>query len=69
MKKSVRAITCDCGHSMSSEAVEEPSVSLGEMLFDQVRQHVDDHHPDLNLSNRDIWIMLAEKAYTPTDAE
>jgi len=69
MKKRIRAITCGCGHSMTAEADERTAVQLGEKLFDQVRQHADERHPDLNLSNRDVWIMLAEKAYTPSEVK
>ena len=65
--KRTRAVDCGCGHRMQAVADDrdKSSMPLGEKLFQLVREHVDETHPELNLSNRDIWILLAEKAYTP----
>ena len=64
-----RAVTCACGHTMTVESEDQQvTPSLGEQLFEQVREHVDKNHPTLNYSNKTIWVMLAEKAFTPSKA-
>lgn len=52
----MRAIVCPCGHRM--EAANDAE------LYKVVRRHVDEHHPELNLSKDDITAMIKEKAYS-----
>ena len=50
-----RKVTCPCGDTVfaSSDAA----------LFDAVRRHIDDEHPDRNLTDQEIYDKIA------TDAE
>ena len=68
MSKNIkRAVDCGCGHTIAvnSNQLIGQSTALGEKLFWEVRKHVDEDHPDLQWSNRTIWIFLAEKSYNP----
>jgi predicted small metal-binding protein len=37
-------------------------------LFGTVRRHIDEEHPDLNLSDDEIREVIAERAYEATDS-
>lgn len=50
-----RGIVCPCGHPM--EATDD------EDLFKVMRQHVDEQHPEKNLSRQDLLTMIDEKAF------
>ncbi|HET7462377.1 MAG TPA: hypothetical protein VFJ82_14075 [Longimicrobium sp.] len=49
-------IDCGCGHHLEASTVER--------LFALVRQHADEKHQDLRLSDQQIREMIAAKSYT-----
>ena len=51
----MRALDCDCGRHL--EAVND------EKLFDKAKEHVNRHHPEMQLSDERVREIVAEKAY------
>jgi predicted small metal-binding protein len=51
----MRAMDCSCGHHL--EAANDAE------LFEQARAHVDNDHPEMDLSNEELRSILAEGAY------
>ena len=51
----MRAMDCSCGHHMEAANDEE--------LFEQARAHVDDDHPEMDLSDEELHDILARGAY------
>jgi hypothetical protein len=56
----MRLIDCDCGATLQAANDDD--------LARVVRQHVDEEHPDMNLSDEQVQQLVAEKAYSATDA-
>jgi predicted small metal-binding protein len=56
----VRVIDCDCGHTLQAANDDD--------LVRVARQHVDQDHPDMDLSDDDLRALVADKAYTATDS-
>ncbi len=50
-----RAMDCQCGHHVEARDDEE--------LYEKVKQHVDDEHHDLRLTNEQIRELIRTKAY------
>ena len=56
----MRMIDCDCGATLQAANDDD--------LRRVVRQHVDEVHSDMSLSDEQVGELVAEKAYTATDA-
>ena len=56
----MRMIDCDCGHTLQAATDDE--------LFQVARQHVDEEHPDMSLSDEDVRGLVQEKAYEASDS-
>jgi hypothetical protein len=56
----MRVIDCDCGATL--QAADDDDLSR------VVRQHVDEVHPDMELDDEQVEALVAEQAYTATDA-
>ena len=56
----MRVIDCDCGATL--QAADDDDLSR------VVRQHMDEVHPDEKLDDRQVNALVAEQAYTATDA-
>lgn len=56
----MRVIDCECGQTLQAADDQE--------LADAVREHVDEAHPDMELDDEQVKGMVAEQAYTATDA-
>ena len=56
----MRVIDCDCGQTLQAANDAE--------LFRVARQHVDQDHPDMNLSDDDIRGLIDDKAYEASDS-
>jgi hypothetical protein len=56
----MRVIDCDCGTTLQAANDDD--------LFKAAREHVDQQHPDMELSDDDVRGLVAEKAYEATDA-
>jgi predicted small metal-binding protein len=56
----MQMLDCDCGHTLQAANDEE--------LFRAARQHVDQEHPDMNMSDDQVRQLVAEKAYSATDS-
>jgi hypothetical protein len=56
----MRVIDCDCGATLQAANDED--------LAGEVRKHVDDVHPDMGLDDKQVQGLVADQAYTATDA-
>jgi predicted small metal-binding protein len=56
----MRVIDCQCGATLKAANDED--------LAKAVRDHVDEAHPDLDLSDDQVEEMVAEQAYDAEDA-
>ena len=56
----MRVIDCDCGTTLQAANDDE--------LLEQVKQHVDEAHPDMNLDDDSAREMVAQQAYDATDS-
>jgi predicted small metal-binding protein len=56
----MRVIDCDCGATLQAANDDD--------LFRVARRHVDEQHPDMQLSDDDIRGLIADKAYSATDS-
>lgn len=56
----MRVIDCECGAIVQAANDEE--------LAGQVRAHVEEEHPDMQLDDDALRRMVDERAYTATDA-
>ena len=52
-----RVIDCACGHQLM--AADEPT------LFRAAREHAGQAHPDLNLTDEQVWQVVREQGYDP----
>jgi hypothetical protein len=56
----MRMIDCDCGATLQAANDDD--------LFRVARQHVDEVHPDMDLSDEQVRALVDEKAYSATDS-
>ena len=56
----MRVIDCQCGTTLQAANDED--------LAKAVRDHVDESHPDMDLSDDQVQEMVAEEAYDAEDA-
>jgi predicted small metal-binding protein len=56
----MRVIDCQCGTTLKAANDED--------LASAVREHVNEKHPDMDLSDEQVQEMVAEQAYDADDA-
>jgi predicted small metal-binding protein len=56
----MRVIDCDCGTTLQAANDDD--------LFKAAREHVDEAHPEMELSDDQVRSLVADKAYEATDA-
>jgi len=56
----MRVIDCQCGTTLKAANDED--------LESTVREHVNEEHPDMDLSDEQVQEMVAEQAYDAEDA-
>jgi hypothetical protein len=56
----MRVIDCQCGTTLKAANDED--------LVGAVREHVNEEHPDMDLSDEQVQEMVAEQAYDAEDA-
>ena len=56
----MRVIDCDCGDTLQAANDDD--------LFQVARQHVDQQHPDMEMSDEQVRGLVEERAYTATDS-
>ena len=56
----MRILDCDCGQTLQAANDDE--------LAHAARKHVEEAHPDMDLSDDQIRGLISEKAYTATDS-
>ena len=56
----MRVIDCDCGQTLQAGNDED--------LLKEVRAHVDQEHPDMQLSDDQVQELVASKAYEASDS-
>ena len=58
--QAMRVIDCDCGETLQAANDDD--------LARRVREHLDSHHPDTEMSDDEIQTFVADKAYAATDS-
>jgi predicted small metal-binding protein len=56
----MRVLDCDCGTTLQAANDEE--------LVEQVKQHIEQEHPDMDASDDDVRARVSEQAYDATDS-
>jgi hypothetical protein len=56
----MRVIDCDCGETLSAANDDD--------LFQATRRHVDEAHPDMDMSDEQVRELVASKAYEASDS-
>ena len=56
----MRVIDCQCGTTLKAANDDD--------LVSTVREHVDEEHPDMDLTDEQVREMVAEEAYDAADA-
>jgi Protein of unknown function (DUF1059) len=56
----MRVIDCECGTTLQAANDDD--------LASQVRQHVDEHHPDMKLDDDQVRELVASRAYEASDS-
>ncbi len=56
----MRVIDCDCGKTLQAANDDD--------LFKAAREHVDEAHPDMQLSDEQVRDLVSERAYEATDS-
>jgi len=56
----MRVLDCDCGHTLQAANDDD--------LASQVRAHVDDEHPDMDLNDEQVRQLVDERAYEAADS-
>jgi len=56
----MRVIDCDCGTTLQAANDDD--------LFKAAREHVDEAHPEMELSDDQVRSLVADKAYEAMDA-
>jgi len=58
--QTMKVIDCDCGRTLQAANDDD--------LAKQTRAHVDEEHPDLDMSDDQVREFVASKAYEATDS-
>ena len=56
----MRVIDCDCGRTLQAANDDD--------LAKAVREHVDKHHPEMELSDEQVSELVARRAYEAADS-
>ena len=56
----MRVIDCDCGKTLQAANDDD--------LYKAAREHVDEAHPDMQLSDEQVRNLVSERAYEATDS-
>jgi hypothetical protein len=56
----MRVIDCDCGHTLQAANDDD--------LAKEARAHIDEVHPDMELSDEQVRELVASKAYDASDS-
>jgi hypothetical protein len=56
----MRVIDCDCGTTLQAANDDD--------LTGQVRQHVDEHHAEMELTDEQVRELVSARAYEATDS-
>jgi predicted small metal-binding protein len=56
----MRVIDCDCGQTLQAANDED--------LFKEARSHVDQEHPDMQLTDDQVRELVSSKAYDASDS-
>jgi hypothetical protein len=56
----MRVIDCDCGHTLQAANDDD--------LFKAAREHVDQAHPDMKLTDEQVRDLVAQRAYEASDS-
>ncbi len=56
----MRVIDCDCGATLQAANDDD--------LYKAAREHVDQEHPDMQLTDDQLRSLVAERAYEASDA-
>jgi predicted small metal-binding protein len=56
----MRVIDCDCGETLSAANDDD--------LFRAARRHVDEAHPDMDMSDDQVQELVSSKAYEASDS-
>jgi predicted small metal-binding protein len=56
----MRMLDCDCGHTLQAANDDE--------LMRAAREHVDQEHPDMDMSDEQLRQLVSDKAYSATDS-
>jgi hypothetical protein len=56
----MRVIDCDCGATLQAANDDD--------LFGVARAHVDEEHPDMQLSDDQVRQLISDRAYSATDS-
>jgi predicted small metal-binding protein len=56
----MRVIDCDCGQTLQAGNDED--------LADQLRAHVDETHPDMQLNEEQVRQLVSDRAYEAADS-
>jgi predicted small metal-binding protein len=56
----MRVLDCECGQTLQAANDDE--------LLQAAREHVDQEHPDMDLSEDQLRGMISDRAYTATDS-
>ena len=56
----MRVIDCDCGHTLQAANDDD--------LLKAARAHVDEQHPEMQLSDDQVRELVAQKAYDASDS-
>jgi predicted small metal-binding protein len=56
----MRVIDCDCGKTLQAANDDD--------LYKAAREHIDEAHPDMQLSDEQVRNLVSERAYEATDS-
>jgi predicted small metal-binding protein len=56
----MRVLDCECGQTLQAANDDE--------LVQAAREHVDEAHPDMELSDEQLRSMISDRAYSATDS-
>lgn len=52
----MRAMDCDCGEHLEA--------ATDEAMFEKARRHVDQNHPEMELTDEQVQGLISEKSYS-----
>ena len=56
----MRVLDCDCGQTLQAANDDD--------LITQVREHVDESHPDMEMTDEQVRELVANRAYDASDS-